>query len=289
MANTRDMERYQLSSGDNSKLLIGNYIVYKAIDLNTSTNVIIKTSIDDSKKLLQKEQIIGRNIATKAVVPTQYIIKDKNNKEKNAISIIPTNFDNTLSFYIHNNLLNYLDKLYIAKQLVKSVGCLHKLNFTLGDINPFNILIRNDTKRITPLLINIYNPTIGKNGGVRIATDFYKSPEHLQSGLATRKSDIYSIGMLFHELFNSEKPFYISSKKLNEHTINQKTYVCKKLNSDLKSTPTIIKKIIKKCTQMDPKNRSISINKIYKSLKDAECLKSYSETIIYKMEANNAL
>ncbi len=287
MLDKRDMARYELSDSKNSRLLIGNYIVYKAIDLNTSKNVIIKTSIDDKGKLLQKEQKIVQQIKTKSIVSENTIIKYKSQKEKQIACVIQSNFDNTLSYYIHNNKLNYLDKIYIAKQLVKSIKCLHGIQVTLGDLNPFNVLIRNETKKLTPLLINIYNPPINNTKGVKIATDFYKSPEHITSGKATIKSDIYSLGMILHELFNNERPFTITSKNDLPSATNQRIFVCNKVKSELDITPKVIKKIIRTCTNVEPNNRNISLEKIYKSLKKAQSLKCYSETKVKELEDLN--
>lgn len=99
---------------------------------------------------------------------------------------------------------------WIWQQLAEGLDYAHSLGIVHGDIKPANILI-SDAGR--PLLLDFNLATSRADDAVQAfgGTLPYMSAEHLQcvkdGGLASPDSDLYSLGIVFHELLTGKRPF----------------------------------------------------------------------------------
>ncbi|CAG8526443.1 21913_t:CDS:2 [Gigaspora margarita] len=135
-------------------------------------------------------------------------IKDKSDKY---MLIVEYADNGTLRNYLKNNFdtLNWDDKLRLAKQLTIAVMHLHSNNIIHGNIHSENIFIcRNDIK-----LSAFRTPehAIKSNSLASLLSSIqYSDPEYLQNIKTyklTKRSDIYSLGVLFWELSSGIIPF----------------------------------------------------------------------------------
>ena len=98
---------------------------------------------------------------------------------------------------------------YVA-QAARALGVAHRAGVIHRDLKPANIMFRDEG---TPVLTDfgaarvLERSTIyGKDGGI-IGTPVYMSPEQIQGFPLDGRSDLYSLGVLFHELLTGQLPY----------------------------------------------------------------------------------
>jgi eukaryotic translation initiation factor 2-alpha kinase 4 len=110
----------------------------------------------------------------------------------------------TLERYIMDHNFNEQDQQqkHICKQLIEALAYIHRNDIIHGDLNPSNIFLTED-----------YHVKIGDFGLAKKCTDnttidtdsngnvMYMAPEQSTSKQCCKKSDIYSLGLIFLELF----------------------------------------------------------------------------------------
>ncbi|MCB1743556.1 MAG: serine/threonine protein kinase [Gammaproteobacteria bacterium] len=104
--------------------------------------------------------------------------------------------------------LEYLRQLAHALQSAHAIGIVHR------DIKPANVLFRDDD---TLALIDFGLATwldrdfaLTATGNV-LGTPFYMSPEQVRQEPLDGRSDLYSLGILAHEMLSGGKPFNVDS------------------------------------------------------------------------------
>ncbi|RIB16875.1 hypothetical protein C2G38_2188795 [Gigaspora rosea] len=134
-------------------------------------------------------------------------------KELNEFVLILEYANNgTLKEYLYNNfcVLSWDDKLCLAKQLTDAVKFLHSHDIIHRDLHSENVLIHDKIVKLSDFGNSkfIADPSIQLTkelGSIR-----YSDPEFLRSFpnySRTKKSDIYSLGVLFWEISSGREPF----------------------------------------------------------------------------------
>jgi len=101
------------------------------------------------------------------------------------------------------------------RQIALGLGAIHKLNIIHRDLKPGNILFHNDgTLTITDFgaakIISDKMKGITMNNMV-VGTPYYMSPEQCTGKKIDRRSDIYSLGVLFYQMLTAKKLFTANS------------------------------------------------------------------------------
>lgn len=140
-------------------------------------------------------------------------------------------------------------KLDIAIQLCKGLAYAHKNGVIHRDIKPSNIII-DQHANVKILDFGIAIESTPSSGGSQpsavMGTEGYVAPEQLNDySHATIQSDIYSVGMLFFDLFG--KPATVDNKSE------------KRLDNQL---PDELVALIKKCCDDNPARRYQSLNQV---------------------------
>ena len=196
--------------------------------------------------------------------------------------------------------MTLIDKFEIIKDIALGIQAFHSNNMVHRDIKPENVLfiekITKDTKMISAKLsdygevydlnseeykyiqenieeLDIFDCLTEYNGTIQ-----YAPPEILTGDLRllTKKSDIYSFGILIWEVFTGKKPYKntklslvdLSCAIVNENVnplteINEKGEV-KKIEY-LKETPIEIEELVNTCLSPNPQDRP-SINEVIEIL-----------------------
>lgn len=173
----------------------------------------------------------------------------------------------TLKEFIRSNgPLTPAEALPIMEQLVSAISNAHDNGIVHRDIKPQNILMDHDGNvKITDFGIAMaLSATAHTKTNSVLGTVHYLSPEQARGGMATKKSDIYSVGIVFYELLTGNLPFSgesavsIALKHLQEETPSVRA-----LFSDI---PQSVENVIFKATAKDALNRYQSADEMLDDL-----------------------
>ncbi len=176
----------------------------------------------------------------------------------------------TLKQYIQRNApLHPKEAINIMLQLTSAMSHAHQNQIVHRDIKPQNILIDHDgTVKVTDfgIAVALSSTTITQTNSV-LGSVHYLSPEQARGGMSTRKSDIYSLGIVMFELLTGRVPFEgesavsIALKHLQTDTPSPKRW-----NATI---PQSVENIILKATAKDPFHRYDSVEEMEEDLQTA--------------------
>ena len=237
----------------------GTSIVYKASDIyckyfKEDSNIVIKVPLD---KFLKKDDIA-------AFVYSEYSFLKKLN-HPNIVKALDFGIDkkSNIPYIVLENIEGILLNKYpiikmgkkikynILKKLSQTIQYLHGNNIIHADINPSNILIKDNEPILFDFGISLY---IDKSNilnleykKVKAFNPKYSAPEVLEGNTPTIASDIFSFSTIIYELFTNEDLFVNSSKE-----ISNSKFFKKKLNK----TPFILRFWLKKSLSLNEKHRN---------------------------------
>ncbi len=200
-------------------------------------------------------------------------------EENNIMFIVMELVDGmTLKEYIQKvGPLKVEEAVKIMIELTAAINHAHENNLIHRDIKPQNILIdENGTVKVTDFGIAIaLSATALTQTNSILGSVHYLSPEQARGGVATKKSDIYSLGIVFYELltgeltFSGETAISIALKHLQVETPSVREF-----NSEI---PQSVENIIKKSTDKDPLARYSSVAELETALSDCLNLDKLNE------------
>ena len=170
------------------------------------------------------------------------------------------------------------EALDIMRQLTSAIAHAHENDIVHRDIKPQNILInRFGQIKVTDfgIAIALSATSLTQTNSI-VGSVHYLSPEQARGGMATKKSDIYSIGIVLFELFTGKIPFSgqspvsIALKHLQSDTPSVRRY-----NQDI---PQSVENIVLKATAKDPFHRYMSIYEMEEALETALDVNKLNET-----------
>jgi histidine kinase len=186
----------------------------RAIDANGKV-IYLETSLHENPSLddllaIKNDFEITHSLQCKGVLRShELIIRPK------GLTIVKNYFDGIpLSNYLQQSPISLSSALEIMLQLSNIVTELHAKKIIHKDINPENILISEDGKKLEICYFGIATQLAQETQGIRLneslkATLTHISPE--QTGRMNRsidyRSDLYSLGVLFYQLVCGKMPF----------------------------------------------------------------------------------
>ena len=158
----------------------------------------------------RKEFEITNNLNSTACVEV-YELK----KYNNSLVIIMEDFGgDSLADIFETRNLDMKEKLSLSADVARILGKVHRSNIIHKDINPSNIVWNSAKKKLKLIDFGISTELSQEtpeilSPGMLEGTLAYMSPE--QTGRMNRamdyRTDIYSLGVMFYEIFTGEKPF----------------------------------------------------------------------------------
>ncbi|MBV9083234.1 MAG: protein kinase [Acidobacteriaceae bacterium] len=152
--------------------------------------------------------------------------------------------------------------LEIAVQITEGLAAAHAVDIAHRDLKPENILLTRDGRvKIVDFglaMITKRHATSGRpeivsvrtHPGIVMGTVGYMSPEQVRGDTADHRSDIFSFGIILHELLSGDRPFHSSTRAETMAAI---------LNQDPPelppTVPQTLRQIIARCLEKDPANR----------------------------------
>ncbi|HEY4600354.1 MAG TPA: Stk1 family PASTA domain-containing Ser/Thr kinase [Cerasibacillus sp.] len=246
--------------------------VYLAKDLILNRQVAIKML---RMEFANDEEFIARfdreaQSATSLAHPNIVNIYDVGDEDHLLYMVMEYVEGMTLKEYIQRfSPLPVQDVVDIMKQITSAIHHAHEHNIIHRDIKPQNILIdQNGQVKVTDfgIAIALSSTALTQTNSI-LGSVHYLSPEQARGGMATKKSDIYSLGIVFFELltgrlpFSGQSPVSIALKHLQNNTPSVRNY-----HSDI---PQSVENIVLRATAKDPFHRFQSVSEMYHSLETA--------------------
>ncbi|MGM8214421.1 Stk1 family PASTA domain-containing Ser/Thr kinase [Bacillaceae bacterium W0354] len=154
----------------------------------------------------------------------------------------------------------------ITSQLASAISHAHENGIIHRDIKPQNILIdQYGNVKVTDfgIAMALSSTSLTRTNSV-IGSVHYLSPEQARGGTATKKSDIYSLGIVLYELLTGQLPFSgesavsIALKHMQTETPYVRTFN--------PSIPQSLENVVLKATAKDPFHRYQSIEEMFDDL-----------------------
>ncbi|MDQ0198550.1 Stk1 family PASTA domain-containing Ser/Thr kinase [Neobacillus ginsengisoli] len=176
----------------------------------------------------------------------------------------------TLKQYIQQNSpLRVETAIKIMRQLTSAISHAHQNHIIHRDIKPHNILVDLDGNvKITDfgIAMALSATSITQTNSV-LGSVHYLSPEQARGGMANRKSDIYSLGIVMFELLTGRLPFSgESAVSIALKHLQSETPSVRRWNQTI---PQSVENIVLKATAKDPFHRYNSVDEMEEDLRTA--------------------
>ncbi|MDV6376760.1 Stk1 family PASTA domain-containing Ser/Thr kinase [Sporosarcina sp. GW1-11] len=243
--------------------------VYLAHDIILDRDVAIKVlhydfaNEEELKKRFQREA----QSATSLTHPHIVNIYDVGQEDEHHYLVMEYITGSTLKEYIHTHgAMSSEHAVSIMKQLVAAISHAHHNGIVHRDIKPQNVLMNGkDDVKITDFGIAMaLDSTVHTKTNSVIGTVHYLSPEQARGGMATKRSDIYSLGIVFYELLTGHLPFSaetavaIALKHLQEEIPS--------VREQILDIPQSVENVILKATAKDANYRYATTDEMYEDL-----------------------
>ncbi|KHF30833.1 Serine/threonine-protein kinase PrkC [Anoxybacillus sp. BCO1] len=176
----------------------------------------------------------------------------------------------TLKQYIQQRApLPVQEALRMMDELTGAIAHAHQNGVIHRDIKPQNILVAEDgTIKITDfgIAVALSSTTITQTNSV-LGSVHYLSPEQAKGGMATEKSDIYSLGIVMFELLTGQLPFSgESAVAIVLKHLQTETPSVRRWNPNI---PQSVENIVLKATAKNPLHRYNSALDMQKHIRTA--------------------
>lgn len=161
------------------------------------------------------------------------------------------------------------EALNIMKQVTSAIAHAHANDLVHRDIKPQNILIdKYGNVKVTDfgIAVALSATSLTQTNSI-LGSVHYLSPEQARGGMATKKSDIYSLGIVLFELltgrlpFSGQTPVSIALKHLQTDTPS--------VRSMQPNIPQSVENIVLKATTKDPFHRYETVYELEEALETA--------------------
>ena len=165
-----------------------------------------------------------------------------------------------LEEYIQHNSPIPLPKVIdIMDQILSAVALAHKHNVIHRDLKPQNILMdkKGNIKIVDFGIAIALNQSTMTQTNTAMGSVHYMSPEQARGSMATKQSDIYSLGIILYKLLTGTVPFTgENAVTVALKHFQEKTPSLRKKNP---SIPQALENVVFKATAKDPRDRYNSV------------------------------
>lgn len=149
----------------------------------------------------------------------------------------------------------YAQKLELMEQVVEGIEYLHKKNIVHRDLKPSNLMFDKDgiVKIIDFGISKLQDTFYSDYTLAAFATKNYSSPEQMSGKTITYQSDIYSLGLIFYEIFTC-------------------THITTRESMDVSMIPQGMQNILVKMTKEEPNLRYGTISELKRDVEKERSL-----------------
>jgi serine/threonine-protein kinase PpkA len=108
------------------------------------------------------------------------------------------------------NPISEQEALDYLRRIAGALAAVHRAGLRHGDLKPGNIMLRENAQVVLidfGLTMAFSDPTQNTMAVMLRGSPYYMSPEHAQGAALDERSDLYSLGVIFHELLTGQKPY----------------------------------------------------------------------------------
>ncbi|WP_299872922.1 serine/threonine-protein kinase [uncultured Cocleimonas sp.] len=184
---------------------------------------------------------------------------------------------NTLKEKLNKGKLSFPDSFRILKQVASGLVYAHDKGYIHRDVKPGNILFRADgTAVLTDFGIAKLQDTSGEltRMGYTMGTVQYMSPEQVVTTDLDKRSDIYSLGLIFYEMLTGRKAFKADTtiQAIHQHT----TLPPPTMEGEYAYLQAVIDKVLAK----EPENRYQNADDFVKAVSESD---PQDKTVIHRI------
>ncbi|MFZ0390760.1 MAG: serine/threonine-protein kinase, partial [Calditrichia bacterium] len=225
-------------------------IVYLAEDLRLKRLVALKFLKDNvrNKSELLQEARMASSFNHPGIVTIYDIVEE----EDSAFIVMEYVEGDSLDHFIQTHHLEFPFALRLAREICEITAAAHQYHLIHGDIKPRNIII---TPEGSPRLVDFgLAVSVASEEGKQFSGSFsYLAPEQLSGAEKSEQSDIYSLGIIFYQLFTNRLPFPSDHEAARIFAAMQKAPENPCLIN--KKLPQSICSIIMRCLEKKPADR----------------------------------
>jgi len=236
--------------------------VYLAMDMETDTQVIIKTpSIDLQGDPAYLERFLMEEWVARRINNAHVLKPCLPTRSRNYLYIATEYIEGqTLAQWMIDNPKPDLETVRgIVEQIAKGLRAFHRQEMLHQDIRPANIMIEdNGLVKIIDFgatkvagLMEISSPIERNN---LLGTAQYTAPEYLLGESGTTRSDIFSLGVITYQMLSGKLPYGAQVAKAKTKSAQNKLYYSTVLDDD-REIPVWIDDVLKKAVHPNPYKR----------------------------------
>ncbi|MBV8069429.1 MAG: protein kinase [Acidobacteriaceae bacterium] len=233
----------------------GMGVVYKASDLKLSRTVALKflrshLRSDDAGRARFLQEAQAAAALNHPNICTIYEIDEIDGTLFIAMELCS---GQPLSNLVHSRPLELVEALHLGLQITDAVAKAHQVEVVHRDIKSSNIIVDQAGRAklldfgLASLRVDDRTVTRGSMG-----TPQYMAPERFEAGIADKRGDIWSLGVLLYELITGRMPFSGSVTQLVNTILNEDPLPASVMRSEV---PAELDDVIAKAIAKDPIER----------------------------------
>jgi tetratricopeptide (TPR) repeat protein/predicted Ser/Thr protein kinase len=185
----------------------------------------------------------------------------------------------------HTGPLPLTRLVHVFRQICEGLAAAHEEGVVHRDLKPQNVLLdADDHVWLTDFgLAKSLGGSAMTELGALMGTPSYMSPEQVRGQAVDKRSDIYSLGIVFYEMATGRTPF--SGGSMYEVMMRRLSTPPRPVTELNAAVPPYLRKVLERCLEVDPRSRFQSIGEILTDLDAA----AFQTTVRYELHRRRRL